>query len=134
MTHIWHKVLAKWDIGHIWDRSSNGTYSFVYWVIIILESVVDERRINLRGVWDGSSEVRCEDWVRNRKDVRMSGFGVVLLNVWTWWGAWVQGNVDCGGWMICCRKRRKRGVWCSRDKINLLSGAYTLGRNIFGQT
>ena len=113
MTHIWHKVLAKWDIWHIWDRSSNGTYSFVYWVIIILESVVDKRRINQRGAWDGSSEVRCEDWFRNGKDVRMSRFGVVLLNVRTWWGAWVQGNVYCGGWMICCRKRRKSGVWCS---------------------
>ena len=36
------------DIGHTWDRSSNGTYSFVYWVIIILESVVDKGRINQR--------------------------------------------------------------------------------------
>ena len=117
MTHIWHKVLTKWDIGHIWDRSSNGTYSFVFWVFFILESVVDERRINQRGVWDGSSEVRCKDWDRNGKDVRMSGFGVVLLNVWTWWGAWVQGNVYCGGWMICGQKRRTSGVWCSGDKI-----------------
>ena len=134
MTHIWHKVLAKRDMGHIWGMSSNGTYSFVYWVIIIQESVVDERRINQRGVWDESSEVRCGDWVRNGKDLRMSGFGVVLLNVWTWWGAWVQGNVYFGGWMICCRKRRKSGVWCSGDKINLLSGAYALGRNILWQT
>ena len=54
MTHIWHKVLAKWDIGQIWDRSSNGTYSFVYWVIIILESVVDERRINQRACGMGA--------------------------------------------------------------------------------
>ena len=40
MTHIWHKVLAKWDIGRFWD--SNRTYSFVYWVINILESVVPQ--------------------------------------------------------------------------------------------
>ena len=133
MTHIWHKILAKRDIGHIWDRRSNGTYNFVYSVIIILKCF-DERLIIQSGLWDGSSEVRCKDWVRNRKDIRMSGFGVLLLNVWTWWGAWVQGNVDCGGWMICCRKRRKSGVWCSGDKINLLSGAYTLGRFILGQT
>ena len=83
MTHIWHKVLAKSDIGHIWDRRSNGTYDFVNSVIIILKSVVDEKLINLRGVWDGSSEVRCEDWVRNWKVIKMSRFGVVLLSVWT---------------------------------------------------
>ena len=65
MTRIGHKVLAKWDIGHVWDKSSNGTYCFVYWVIIILESVVDERRNDQRGVWDGSSEVRCKNWVMN---------------------------------------------------------------------
>ena len=64
----------------------------------------------------------------------MSGFGVVLLNFWTWWGAWVQVNVYFGGCMICFRKRRKSGVWCSGDKINLLLGAYTLGRIILGQT
>ena len=48
MTHIWHKVLAKRDIGHIWERRSNGTYKFVYSVIIILKSFVDERVINQR--------------------------------------------------------------------------------------
>ena len=133
MTHIWHKILAKRDIGHIWDRRSNGTYDFVYSVIIILKCFV-ERLIIQSDLWDGSSEVRCEDWVRNGKDVRMSGFGVVLLNVWTCWGAWVQGNVYCGGWMICCRKSRNSGVWCSGDKINLLSGAYLLGQIILGQT
>ena len=134
MTHIWHKTLAKRNIGHIWERRSNRTYNFVYSVITILKIVVDERLVNQRGVWDGSSEVRCEEWVRNGKDVRMSRFGVVLLNVWTWWGAWVQGNVYCGGWMIFCRKRRKSGVWCSGDKINLSSGAYLLGRIFLGQT
>ena len=66
--------------------------------------------------------------------IRTSGFGVVLLSVLTWWVAWVQVNVYCGGWMICCRKRRKSGVWCSGDKINLLSGAYTKDRIILGQT
>ena len=87
LTHIWHKVLAKRYIGHIWDRRSNRTYNFVYSVITILKNVVDERLVNQRGVWDGSSEVRCEDSVRNGKVIRMSGFGVVLLSVWTWWGA-----------------------------------------------
>ena len=101
MTHIWHKVLAKRDSEHIWDRRNNRTYNFVYSVIIILKSFFDERLINQRGVWDGSSDVRCEDWVRNGTVVRMSGFGVVMLSVWTWWGAWVRGNVYCGGWMIC---------------------------------
>ena len=100
MTHIWHKILAKRNSGHILDRRNNRTY-FVYSVIIILKSFVDERLITQRDVWDGSSDVRCEDWVRNGKVVRMSGFGVVLLRVWTWWGAWVRGNVYCGGWMIC---------------------------------
>ena len=132
MTHIWDKILAKRDIRHIWERRSNGTYDFVYSVIIILKIVVDERLVNQRGVWDGSSEVRCEDWVRNGKVIRMSGFGVVLLSVWTWWGAGVQGNVYYGGWMICCRKSRNSGVWCSGDKIILLSGAYSLGRIILG--
>ena len=36
--------------------------------------------------------------------------------------------------MSCCRKKRKSGVGCSGNKINLLSGAYTLGRTILGQT
>ena len=94
MTHIWHKVLAKRDIGHIWDTRSNGT----------------------------------EDWARNGKVIRTSGFGVVLLSVWTCWGAWVQGKDYYGGWMIFCRKRRKSGVRCSGEKINLLSGAYSQGR------
>ena len=49
MTHIWHKVLAKRDSGHIWDRRNNRTYNFVYSVIIILKSFVDERLINQRG-------------------------------------------------------------------------------------
>ena len=113
MTHIWHEVLAKRDIGHIWNRRCNGTYNFVYSVIIILK-IFDERLINQA---DGSSEVRREDWVRNRKVIGMGGFGVVLLSAWTWWGAWVQGNVYCGGRMICCRKRRKSGVWCSGEKL-----------------
>ena len=97
MTHIWYKVLAKRDIGHIWDRSSNGTCDFVYSVIIFPKSVVGERLINQRGVWDGSSEVRCENWVRNGKVIRMSGFGVVLLSAWSWWGVWVQRNVFLRG-------------------------------------
>ena len=123
---------AYWDY---LERRSNRTYSFVYSVItIVLKSVVDGRPINQRGVWDGSSEVRCKDEVWNGKVIRMSGFGVVLLSVWSWWGAWVQGNVYYGGWMICCRKMRKSGLWCSGDTINLLSGAYSLGRIILGQT
>ena len=133
MTHIWHKVLAKRDIGHIWETRSNGTYDFVYLASIILKVVVSGWLIDQRGVRNGSSEVRYENWVRNGKVIRTSGFGVVLLSVLTWWGAWVQGNVYCGGWMICW-KRRKSGIWCSGDKINLLSGAYTLGRIILGQT
>ena len=64
----------------------------------------------------------------------MSGFGVVLLSIWTWWGAGVQGNTYCGGWIFCFRKRRKSGVWGSGNKINLLSGAYTLGRIVLRQT
>ena len=120
---------TKRNIGHIWDRSRNRTYNFVY-SVIILKSVVDERLINQRGVWDRSSEVRCKNWVRNGKVLRMSEFGVVLLGVWTWWGAWVQGNVYCRGWMIFCRKRRKSGVWCSDNKTKLLSGASTLGQII----
>ena len=70
MTHIWYKVLAKRDIGHIWDKSSNGTCDFVYSVIIIPKRVVGERLINQRGVWDGSCEVTCENWVRNGKVIR----------------------------------------------------------------
>ena len=134
MTHIWHKVLAKRDIRDISDRRSNGTYNFVYSVNIILKCVVYERLINQRGVLDGSSDVRYENWVRNGKVIRMSGFGVVLLSVWIWWGAWVQGNVYYGSWMICCRERRKSGVWCSGDTINLLSGAYSLGQIILQRT
>ena len=65
MTHIWHKVLSKRDIRDISDRRSNGTYDFVYSVIMILKCVVYERLINQRGVLDGSSEVRYENWVRN---------------------------------------------------------------------
>ena len=128
MTHIWHKTLAKRDIGQIWERRSNRTYNFMYSVITILKTVVDERLVNQRGVWDGSSEIRCEEWVRNGKVIGRGGFGVVLLSVWTWWGTWVQGNVYYGGWMICCQERRKSGVWCSGYKINLLSGALFLGR------
>ena len=83
----------------------------------------------------GSSEVRCKYWVRDGKGIMMNGFGDVLLCDWTWGGgAWVQGNVYCGGWMICCRKRRKSGVWCSGDTINLLSGANSRARIILGQT
>ena len=85
-------------------------YDFVYLVSIVLKSVVDGRLIDQEGVWNSSSEVRCENWVQNGKVIRLSGFGVVLLSVWTWWGAWVQGNVYCRGWMICCRRRRNSGV------------------------
>ena len=92
MTHIWHEVLAKRDIRKIRDRRKNGTYNFVYLVIIILKSF-DARLINQRGVWEGSSEVRCEDWYRNWKVIRTSGIGVMLLSVCTWWGAWVKWNV-----------------------------------------
>ena len=81
MTHTWLKVLAKRDIGNIWDRRSNGTYNFVYSVITILKIVADKRLVNQRGVWDGSSEVRCEGWVQNGKVIRRSGFGDVLLCV-----------------------------------------------------
>ena len=132
MTHIWEKLLAKRDMRHI--CRSNGTYDFVYMVRIILKSVVDGRLIDQRGVWDGSRDVRCEDWVRNGKVIKMSGIGVVLLSNWIWWGAWVQRNVFCGGWMFCCRRKRKSGVWCSGNKFNLLSGAYTLDQIILGQT
>ena len=45
MTHIWHKVLAKRDIRQIWGRRSNGTYDFVYSVIIFLKCVADEMLI-----------------------------------------------------------------------------------------
>ena len=93
MTHIWHKVLTKRNIGNIWERRSNGTYDFVYLVSTIVKSAVDERLINQKGVWDGSSDVRCKNWVRNGEVIRTRGFGVVLLSVWTWWGAWVHGNV-----------------------------------------
>ena len=55
--------LATRDIEHFCDRRTNGTYSFVYSVIIILKRFVDKRLINQRGVWNGGSEVRCEDWV-----------------------------------------------------------------------
>ena len=96
MTHIWHKTLAKRDVRHIWERRSNRTYNFVYSVITILTVFVDERLVNQRGVWDGSSEVRCEDWVWNGKDVRMSGFGVVLLNNWTWRGLGCRGTFIAG--------------------------------------
>ena len=115
------------------ERRSNRTYNFVCSVITILKFVVDERLVHQWGVWDGSSEVRCEEWVRNGRVIRTSGFGVVLLSVWTWWRAWVQGNVYYGGCMICCRKRRKSVVWCSGDTNNLLSGAYSLGRIILGR-
>ena len=118
----------------MWDRSSSGTYDFVCWVIIFLKSVVDERLISQRDLWDGSSEISCENWVRNGKVIRMNGFRVVLFSVWTWWGAWVQLKIYSGGWMICCRKRRKSGVWCTGDKVNLLLGEYTLGRIILRQT
>ena len=116
------------------DRSTNGTYDFVYWVIVIPKSFVDEWLINQRGVWDVSSEVRCENCVWGGKVIRMSWFGVVLLSVWTCWSAWVQGNVYCGGWTICCRKKRKSGVRCSGNKINLLPGAYTLRPIILRRT
>ena len=132
MTHIWPKTLAKRDIGHIWESGSNRTYNFVYSVITILKIVVDERLVNQRGVWDGSSEVRCEDWVRNGKVIRTSGFGVVLMSVRTWRGRLGARERLLRGWMICCRKKRKSGVWCSGDTINLLSGAYSLGRIILG--
>ena len=132
MTHIWHKVLAKRYIGNIWGRS-NGTYTFVYLVSIVLKSVVDGKQIDQGDVWNCSSEVRCENWVQNEKVIRMSGFGVVQLSVWTWRGAWVQGNVYCGGW-ICFRKRWRAGVWSSGNKVNLLSGAYKPGQIVLRQT
>ena len=97
MTHIWHKMLAKRDIGNIWDRRSNGTYDFVYLVSTVLESVVDGSLIDQGGEWNSSSEVRCDNWVPKGKFIRMSGFEFVLLSVWTWWGAWVQRNVYCWG-------------------------------------
>ena len=37
MTRIWQKMLAKGDIGHIWDKRSNGTYHFVYLVSFVLK-------------------------------------------------------------------------------------------------
>ena len=89
MTHIWQKVLVKRDIGNIWDKRSNGTYDFVYSVSIIFKSAVDERLIDQGGAWNGSTEVKC-------KYFRMSGFGIVLLSLWTCWGAWVQRNIFCG--------------------------------------
>ena len=67
MTHIWRQVLAKRDIGNIWDRRSNATYDFVYLVCINLKIVVNGRLIDQRGVWNGSSEVRCKYWVRDGK-------------------------------------------------------------------
>ena len=94
MTHYRHKVSAKRDIGKIWDMRSNGTYNFVYSVFVIPKSVVDERLVNQRSLWDGSSEVRCENLARKWKVNKMSGFGVVLLSVWTWWGALLRGLDD----------------------------------------
>ena len=128
-THIWRKVLARRDIGNVWDRRSNGTYDFVYLVIIVLKGVVDERLMNQRGVWNGSSEVRCEDWVRNGKVIRMSGFRGVLLCVWTWWGAWVQGNVYCGGWMVCCRKKEEEWRLVLGEQNQFVVGSIYAGRD-----
>ena len=54
LAHIWHKVLAKRDIRHIWERRSNRTYNFVYSVITILKIVVDERLVNQRACGMGA--------------------------------------------------------------------------------
>ena len=58
------------------------------------------RNFDQGGVWYWSSEVRCKNWVQKRKVIRMSGFGVLLLSVWTWRDAWVQGNVYCGAGFV----------------------------------
>ena len=79
MNHIRHKLLAKRNIGHIWDSSNNGTYSFAYSVIIILKSVVDGRLIDEKGVWNGFSEVRCKYWLGMGKPLGLVGFKMVLL-------------------------------------------------------
>ena len=81
MTHIWHKVLTKSDIGHIWVRMSNGTYDFLYLVSIILKNVVNVRLIDQSGVWSGSSEVSCKNWFRDGKGIGLTAFGVLLLSV-----------------------------------------------------
>ena len=112
MTLIWHKVLAKRDIGHFWDRRSKSTTLCTTPNPLILmpsQSVHFQKCCGReadwsRGVWNGSSEVRCKYWVTDWEGIRMSGFGVVLLSIWTWWGAWVQANIYCGGWIICLGK------------------------------
>ena len=111
MTHIWHKLLAKRDVGHIWESSINGMYDFVYLVIIIVKSVVEGSLIIQRRLWGGSNEVRCKYWVWEGKVFRIGGFEIVLLGVQTWWGFWVQENFYCGSWIICFRKRSESGVW-----------------------
>ena len=47
-------MLAKRDIGNIWDKRSNGTYDFVYLVSIVLKSVVDGRLIDQRACGMGA--------------------------------------------------------------------------------
>ena len=59
---------------------------------------------------------------------------IVLLGVRTWLGAWERGNIHFGGWITCFWKRSKSGVWGLGNKINLLSGAYTLGQTVLRRT
>ena len=68
MTQIWHKVF---DQERYWAYL--GQEHFVYSFIFILKRVVDERLINQRGVWDGSSEVRCKTGFRMGKSLGREG-------------------------------------------------------------
>ena len=90
------KLLAKGDFGHIWDKSSNGTYDFLYLVSIFLKNVVDERLIDQGGVWNGScgkgsfiagldylfseKELGC-DWCSGNQINLLSGEDMVDQNV-----------------------------------------------------
>ena len=63
--------------------------------------------------------------------IRKNGLEILLLGVWTWRDAGLKLNIYCGGWIMCCRKRRKRGVWGSGNIFSLLQA---LRRKVLRQT
>ena len=73
----------------------------------------------------GAGDLRCKYCVRDGKGIRMSGFGVELLSVWTSQGAWVQGIIYCGGWIICSRKRNWVAFGARRTELICCRGRYS---------
>ena len=138
LVDYWRSVLWKTPITHTWQN---------FWprrILVILETTVAAGRTTLftwllllfwKMLWTGgwlikvgcgmgAGDVRCKFCVRDGKGIRMSGFGFELLSVWTSRGAWVQGIIYCGVWMICSRKRNWVAFGARRTELICCRGRY----------